>query len=120
VTSLAYGGVSASSKLIDNEFSFASRWQRRCGLTNGSGDELLNLGKGCRSNTDETSLITRAEQYLVGIGKTSAADEAQPDSVRACSDRDDGIGGAFGRTVAQNEEAVVVLPQFVRGRQPLP
>src|SRR5206468_11419854 len=58
------------------------------------------------------------EQDLVGIGQRRTVVERKANSVRGGRQRNDAVGRALRRAIANREKVVIVIDQLVRGGQP--
>ena len=72
-----------------------------------------------RWQANEAVQLAGAEQDLLGIRQRSPVEEGQANPIGGSSDREDGVGGTFGRGVADDKEVVVVIYELDRGRQEL-
>ena len=71
-----------------------------------------------RCEADESCLFPCAEKQPFRIRQRSSVDEAEPDTVRACSYRQYRIARTLGRRISDHKEVIVVIDQFVGGGKP--
>src|SRR5580700_5204760 len=106
----------------NDQLAYAAPWQRPFSLRDGSSDKFLNFWtrqRGHGLDPDKTVLTAAAEKQLMRIGERGSVVERQPNSIRACGNRQDAIRRSLGRAVPNHEKVVVVVNQFIGSGQAL-